>query len=98
MSRTSYEQGAQRLVPILLLFYLLPHLPRIAPLPMSFFGSTASSTATSTTVADKDIEVADPPTDSISCLSFSSQADYLAVGSWSNEVCIDGALSGFLVL
>ncbi|EPT01716.1 Poly+ RNA export protein [Fomitopsis schrenkii] len=55
---------------------------------MSFFGSAASSTAASTVVADKDIEVADPPTDSISCLSFSSQADYLAVGSWSNEVRI----------
>lgn len=78
------------MVLILLFFYSLPHLSRLAPLAMSFFGSTASSTATSTAVADKDIEVADPPTDSISCLSFSSQADYLAVGSWSNEVIING--------
>ena len=50
---------------------------------MSFFG-----TATSTTAAtpDKDIEVADPPPDSISSLAFSPQADYLAVGSWDNNV------------
>jgi len=52
---------------------------------MSFFG-----TATSTTAAtpDKDIEVADPPPDSISSLAFSPQADYLAVGSWDNNVRI----------
>ncbi|KAJ7178690.1 WD40-repeat-containing domain protein [Mycena crocata] len=30
----------------------------------------------------------DPPTDSISSLSFSGQADYLAVGSWDNSVRI----------
>ncbi|KAJ7650729.1 WD40-repeat-containing domain protein, partial [Roridomyces roridus] len=34
----------------------------------------------------KDVEVADPPTDSISSLSFSNQADFLAVGSWDNSV------------
>ena len=61
----------------------------------SFFTSASSSTA-ATAVADKDIEVADPPTDSISSLAFSPQADYLAVGSWDNNVrlprvcfCID---------
>lgn len=57
---------------------------------MSFFSNTASSTvgaATNTSAtAEKDIEVVDPPTDSISSLSFSSQADYLAVGSWDNSV------------
>jgi len=54
---------------------------------MSFFsgGTTAAATNTSAT-AEKDIEVSDPPTDSISSLSFSSQADYLAVGSWDNSV------------
>jgi hypothetical protein len=54
---------------------------------MSFFsgGTTAAATNTSST-AEKDIEVLDPPTDSISSLSFSSQADYLAVGSWDNSV------------
>jgi mRNA export factor len=48
---------------------------------MSFFAN-ASTSAT----AEKDIEVADPPTDSISSLAFSPQADYLAVGSWDNNV------------
>jgi WD40 repeat protein len=55
---------------------------------MAFFGG-ASSSALATSVsalAAKDIEVADPPTDSISSISFSSVADYLAVGSWDNNV------------
>ncbi|KAJ6468388.1 WD40-repeat-containing domain protein [Mycena sanguinolenta] len=34
----------------------------------------------------KDIEVAEPPGDSISSLAFSNQADFLAVGSWDNSV------------
>ncbi|TFK45800.1 WD40 repeat-like protein [Heliocybe sulcata] len=51
---------------------------------MSFF-NTAASTAPAAP-AEKDIEVAEPPTDSISSLSFSPQADYLAVGSWDNNV------------
>ncbi|OSX57656.1 hypothetical protein POSPLADRAFT_1174191 [Postia placenta MAD-698-R-SB12] len=56
---------------------------------MSFFGAASSSTTANTAAAaDKDIEVADPPTDSISSLSFSSQADYLAVASWDNNVRI----------
>jgi WD40 repeat protein len=55
---------------------------------MAFFnmGST-SSTVGGTAAAEKDIEVTDPPSDSISSLAFSSQADYLAVGSWDNNVC-----------
>lgn len=56
---------------------------------MSFFSSanpTSVTTSTSTT-GDKDIEITEPPPDSISSLSFSSQADYLAVGSWDNSVC-----------
>ncbi len=58
---------------------------------MSFFGtasvapSVASSNST-TAPAEKDVEVADPPSDSISSLSFSGQADYLAAGSWDNNV------------
>ncbi|KAJ6549185.1 WD40-repeat-containing domain protein [Mycena sp. CBHHK59/15] len=58
---------------------------------MAFFNSSASNTAlnaNTTTTADKDIEMGDPPTDSISSLSFSGQADYLAVGSWDNSVRI----------
>ncbi|KAL4268809.1 WD40/YVTN repeat-like-containing domain superfamily protein [Pleurotus pulmonarius] len=60
---------------------------------MSFFGtasvapSVASSNST-TAPAEKDVEVADPPSDSISSLSFSGQADYLAAGSWDNNVRI----------
>lgn len=50
---------------------------------MSFFGTATSTTAAT---SDKDIEVADPPPDSISSLAFSPQADYLAVGSWDNNV------------
>jgi len=38
--------------------------------------------------SDKDIELADPPTDSISALSFSPAANFLAVGSWANDVRI----------
>lgn len=55
---------------------------------MSFFGATTTPAAATTTaaVAEKDVEMADPPTDSISSISFSSQADYLAVGSWDNSV------------
>lgn len=55
---------------------------------MSFFGGGASSSSNTITPAagDKDIEVADPPADSISSISFSSAADYLAVGSWDNNV------------
>ena len=56
---------------------------------MSFFGTATSTTAAT---SDKDIEVADPPPDSISSLAFSPQADYLAVGSWDNNVRV------FLVL
>ncbi|KAF7731739.1 hypothetical protein EC973_008253 [Apophysomyces ossiformis] len=36
----------------------------------------------------KDFEVASPPTDGISALEFSPQADYLAVSSWDNQVRI----------
>ncbi|KAL0954534.1 hypothetical protein HGRIS_003501 [Hohenbuehelia grisea] len=56
---------------------------------MSFFGSTSTTSgvaATTSTAAEKDIEVSEPPSDSISSLSFSGQADYLAVGSWDNNV------------
>ncbi|KZS92712.1 Poly(A)+ RNA export protein [Sistotremastrum niveocremeum HHB9708] len=37
---------------------------------------------------DRDAEVANPPTDSISSMAFSPTADLLAVGSWSNEIRI----------
>ena len=50
---------------------------------MAFFQTTATTPAAP---AEKDIEVAEPPSDSISSLAFSSVADYLAVGSWDNNV------------
>jgi len=57
---------------------------------MSFFTTASTSAAVNnantSTTPEKDVEMADPPTDSISSLSFSSQADYLAVGSWDNSV------------
>ncbi|GBE88270.1 Poly(A)+ RNA export protein [Sparassis crispa] len=54
---------------------------------MSFFGTTPS-TSTAPPPPEKDIEVTDPPGDSISSLAFSPVADYLAVGSWDNNVRI----------
>jgi hypothetical protein len=53
---------------------------------MAFFGSTAASTSSA---EPKDAELVDPPADSISSLAFSTapQSDYLAVGSWDNNVC-----------
>ncbi|QRW03634.1 poly(A)+ RNA export protein [Ceratobasidium sp. AG-Ba] len=51
---------------------------------MAFFGGGTSTTAATTDA--KDTELVEPPTDSISCLDFSPTADYLAVGSWNNEV------------
>ncbi|KAG6888826.1 hypothetical protein C0995_005699 [Termitomyces sp. Mi166 len=62
---------------------------------MSFFGAQNTATASSTTsAADKDVELVEPPTDSISSMSFSGQADYLAVGSWDNSVRIYEVLAG----
>jgi WD40 repeat protein len=52
---------------------------------MSFFNAGTTSTTTAAP-AEKDIEVPEAPTDSISSLSFSPAADYLAVGSWDNNV------------
>ncbi|KAF7375077.1 Poly + rna export protein [Mycena sanguinolenta] len=53
---------------------------------MAFFNSSASTGPGA--AAEKDIEMGDPPTDSISSMSFSGIADYLAVGSWDNSVRI----------
>ncbi|KAJ6570297.1 WD40-repeat-containing domain protein [Mycena vulgaris] len=57
---------------------------------MAFFNSSTSTSLSTGTAApaEKDIEMGDPPSDSISSLSFSGQADYLAVGSWDNSVRI----------
>jgi mRNA export factor len=52
---------------------------------MSFFGA-GSTTANVSSAPEKDLEVTDPPPDSISSLSFCPVADFLAVGSWDNNV------------
>ncbi|MBW0483882.1 hypothetical protein O181_023597 [Austropuccinia psidii MF-1] len=64
---------------------------------MSFFNSGSNTTSavfgsgssTATVTQDpKDIEVENPPTDGISSIAWSPQADFLAAASWSNEVRI----------
>ncbi|EJD06999.1 WD40 repeat-like protein [Fomitiporia mediterranea MF3/22] len=59
---------------------------------MSFFPTTSGATSATLggTAANepKDVEVSDPPSDSISSLAFSTAGEYLAVGSWNNEVRI----------
>lgn len=52
---------------------------------MSFFGGGGAAAA-NTTNEPKDIEVSDPPSDSISSISFSTAGEFLAVASWNNEV------------
>ncbi|MCJ1475411.1 RNA export factor gle2 [Lambiella insularis] len=56
----------------------------------SLFGSSSTSAAQSNTPGDisKDITLTSPPEDGISDLSFSPQADYLAVASWDKQVRI----------
>lgn len=53
---------------------------------MSFFSTASTAGSSVASATDKDIEVADPPTDSISSLAWSPQADFLAAGSWDNNV------------
>lgn len=54
------------------------------------FGGSAASSAANPTQGDlsKDVQVSDPPTDSISDLAFSPASDHLAVSSWDNKVRI----------
>ncbi|KIJ53822.1 hypothetical protein M422DRAFT_25578 [Sphaerobolus stellatus SS14] len=52
---------------------------------MSAFSISGTSTAAT---GPKDLEVSDPPPDSISSLAWSPQADFLAAGSWDNNVRI----------
>jgi len=54
------------------------------------FGAASSSAATTNALGElsKDIQLSNPPEDSVSDLSFSSKADYLAVASWDKKVRI----------
>lgn len=51
---------------------------------MALFGSTPASSGSTELANDRTL--ADPPEDSISDMSFSSQADFLAVSSWDSKV------------
>ena len=57
---------------------------------MSLFGGGSSfsfgSSATPAANANKDIEVASAPTDTISCLRFSPSANFLIASSWDNSI------------
>lgn len=55
-----------------------------------FGGATNTATATLSATTDKDVEIAQPPTDGVSSMSWSSIADFLAVSSWDNNVRIYG--------
>lgn len=61
-------------------------LTRLPPQPPTM----AFSGAANPTQGDLkgDVEVANPPTDSVSALRFSPTADYLSVSSWDNHVRI----------
>jgi WD40 repeat protein len=54
---------------------------------MAFLGSGSSANPTQGDLK-MDVEVKDPPNDSISDISWSSAADLLAVSSWNNETRI----------
>ncbi|KAF8583582.1 Poly(A)+ RNA export protein [Ramaria rubella] len=54
----------------------------------SFFNTGSVATTSTNSATSKDVEVADPPPDSVSSLAWSPQADFLAAGSWDNNVRI----------
>ena len=51
------------------------------------FGTSSSSTPTTGDLKN-DVQVKDPPEDSISDIAFSPQAEYLAASSWDGKVRI----------
>lgn len=56
----------------------------------TLFGSAAAAQSSASTSGDlsKDIALTDPPSDSVSDLSFSPAANFLAVASWDKKVRI----------
>lgn len=69
---------------------------------MSYFNATsrtAFSTTVNTTPKTTDVELVNPPMDSVSSLAFSPQADYLAVASWDNSANVSHfAINGVFYL
>lgn len=71
---------------------------------MSFFGgvgnrpSSTFGSANSISNESKDVECADPPSDSISSLAFSTAGEFMAVGSWNNEVWLTFLISELVEL
>jgi len=60
------------------------------PQSMSLWGTRAPATATANNAQETDIELVEPPSDSISCIAFSpaTHGEFLAVGAWDNTVCV----------
>lgn len=56
----------------------------------TLFGSTATATQANNTIGDlsKDVQLTNPPEDSISDLAFSTKSQHLAVASWDKKVRI----------
>jgi mRNA export factor len=52
------------------------------------FGSTATAAANTLGDLSKDIQLLNPPEDSISDISFSPQSEHIAVASWDKKVRI----------
>jgi WD40 repeat protein len=57
---------------------------------MSLWGTRAPATTTASNTQEADVELVEPPSDSISCIAFSpaTYGEYLAVGAWDNTVCV----------
>jgi WD40 repeat protein len=57
---------------------------------MSLWGARAPATTTTSNAQEADVELVDPPSDSISCIAFSpaTHGEFLAVGAWDNTVCV----------
>ena len=55
---------------------------------MALFGGSSQQSTPTQGDLSKDVQVSDPPEDSVSDISFSSAADYLAAASWDNKVRI----------
>jgi mRNA export factor len=57
---------------------------------MSFFGTNNTAGSSTNAATDKDVELSDPPSDSVSSIEWSPASDYLAAGSWDGNVRLFG--------